>query len=54
VRAWLFVCPFAAMACVYLWIGEGSVLAQWTAVALQFAYFLPLAPAFGEPAAPAR
>lgn len=54
VRAWLFVCPFAALGCVAHWIVGRSVPAQYAAVALQFAYFLPLSPAFGEPSAPAR
>jgi hypothetical protein len=54
VRAWLVACPFIAIACVYAWVAEGSVVAQYAAVAMQFAYFLPLTPAFAEPTAPAR
>ena len=41
---WFFVCPLAALGCVYAWIAMQSSAAQYAAVGLQFAYFIPLSP----------
>jgi hypothetical protein len=48
--AWSFVCPFGVVAGVVLWITRQSALWQYGAVALLFAYFLPMSLALARPA----
>jgi hypothetical protein len=48
--AWSFVCPFGVVAGVVLWIARQNALWQYGAVALLFAYFLPMSLALARPA----
>jgi hypothetical protein len=50
VSLWLIVCPLISMVCVYIRVThlKGGVAPQYAAVALQFAYFMPLAPILGS------
>jgi hypothetical protein len=48
--AWSFVCPFGVVAGVVLWIVKQSALWQYGAVALLFAYFLPMSFVLTRPA----
>lgn len=42
--AWCFACPLLSVAAVVRWITQADVLAQYAAVALQFAWFLGAIP----------
>ncbi len=46
--AWMVVCPAASIVFVVRWLTEQSATPQYAAVALQFAYFLALVPAFAK------